>query len=316
MDLGRLRALRELALRKTMAAAAEALSVSPSAISQQISQLEQEAGLKLVKRRGRGVTLTPAGHMLVKHAERIIAVLQEAKTDLAEMKRTVAGELRVTAFPSAASALIPMTIRELGRLHSRLHILFHEMEPTESLLALRAWRTDVALIDNLTVSVDLQQLNIETIDLIEDSLYAILPASHALAAKPTIGLPELRNERWVLDTASHAYSEFVIRECQAHGFEPLINAYCNGIDVMLALIEVACSISVLPGFRLRRYSGDFVVRRIVPDIQRKILIAFRRGEHRHPAIQAFTTQLLKSAAALNDSGDQACQPLRVGTHSQ
>lgn len=311
MDLGRLRSLRELALRKTMAAAADALSVSPSAISQQISQLEQEAGVELVERRGRGVTLTSAGRTLVAHAERIIAVLEEAKTDLAEMKRIVAGELRVTAFPSVASALIPTTIRELGRRHPRLQILFHEMEPTESVLALRAWQTDLALIDDLTVPADLQEVNVETVELIDDSLYAILPSSHPLAAKPAIELRELRNERWVLDTASHAYSEVVIRQCRAHGFEPLINAYCNGIDVMLALIEVACSISVLPGFRLRRYAGNFAVRRIDPEIRRKIMIAFRRGERRNPAIDAFTTQLLESAAGLKDSSDPACPPLRT-----
>src|SRR3546814_18600177 len=82
MDLGRLRSLRELALRKTMASAADALSVSHSAVSQQIRQLAQEAGLELVERRGRGVNLRPPGRMLINHAERLIAVLAEAQTEV------------------------------------------------------------------------------------------------------------------------------------------------------------------------------------------------------------------------------------------
>ena len=69
MDLARLRALRELSIRKTMAAVAEALYISPSAVSQQIALLEQEVGLDLIERRGRGVELTPAGKQLVARAE-------------------------------------------------------------------------------------------------------------------------------------------------------------------------------------------------------------------------------------------------------
>ena len=81
MDFARLRTLRELSLRKTMAAVAEALLISPSAVSQQIAQLEDETGVELVERRGRGVRLTPAGQRLADHAGRVIGVLEEAKTD-------------------------------------------------------------------------------------------------------------------------------------------------------------------------------------------------------------------------------------------
>lgn len=105
MDLTRLRTLRELSVRGTMAAVAEALGISPSAVSQQIALLEAELGIALVERRGRGVHLTPAGARLVLHAETVIGVIEEARTDIAELKRTVAGELRVSAFPSVAAAL-------------------------------------------------------------------------------------------------------------------------------------------------------------------------------------------------------------------
>jgi DNA-binding transcriptional LysR family regulator len=184
------------------------------------------------------------------------------------------------------------------------------MEPTEGLSALRAWQTDIALIDDITVPRDLSEMNVETIELIEDSLYAILPASHPLSKRSSIKLRELKDEPWVLDTASHVYSEVIVRECRAQGFDPMINAYCNGIDVMIALIEVASSISVLPGFRLRRYSGEFVVKKISPDLRRTILVAFRRGERRNPAIGAFTGQLLDSAARLRETGEGRSTPLR------
>jgi len=88
-----------------MAAVAEALFLTPSAVSQQIAQLEEEAGVKLIERQGRGVRLTKAGEVLVEHTERMLLVLDEAKSDLAQIKREVAGVIRVAAFPTVAAAL-------------------------------------------------------------------------------------------------------------------------------------------------------------------------------------------------------------------
>lgn len=170
MDVARLRTLRELAMRQTMAAVAEALRVSPSAVSQQIAQLEAEAGLRLIERRGRRVRLTQAGQRLVAHAERIIAALEDAKTDLAELKQAVAGELRVAAFSSVAAALIPQVMKALERRHAQLTIVLEEMEPVDSLAALRAWQTDVALVDDLTVPPNTAGPNIERVPILEDLL--------------------------------------------------------------------------------------------------------------------------------------------------
>jgi len=124
MDLGRLRTLRELSVRKTMAAVAEALHISPSAVSQQLALLEEEVGIVLIERRGRGVTLTLAGARLVERAERILIELESARADIAELKKIISGELRIAAFPSVAAALVAGTVHELHRLHPRLTVLF------------------------------------------------------------------------------------------------------------------------------------------------------------------------------------------------
>lgn len=287
MDLSRLRALRELSKRKTMAAVADAMFVSASAVSQQISQLEDEAGIRLIERRGRGVRLTPAGERLVAHAERIMGILEEAKTDLAELRKVVAGELRVAAFPSVASTLIPPTMRALEREYPRLRVVLNAMEPIEGLAALRAWQTDIAIIDDITVDAGGLDRNIETKYLCDDRLFAILPAHHPLAGQDHIHLAELRNSKWALDVASNKYSAVIVNECRAAGFEPIINGYCNGFEVVIALIEAGCSVSVMPGLRLKGFKGDVVATPIVPELQRRISAAVRRGETRNPAIEAF-----------------------------
>lgn len=291
MDLARLRTLRELAVRKTMAAVSEAMLVSPSAVSQQIAQLEAEAGATLVERRGRGVALTPAGERLVIHAEKIIGILEEAKTDIAELKRTVAGQLRLAAFPSVAAILIPHAIKDLEREHPQLRLFFGEREPTEGLAALRAWDVDVALIDDITVSGELMLANVETMPIIEDVLCAMLPADHPLARQETVSVADLRHERWAMDTVSNAYTRLIVEQCRAAGFEPDINGDCDNFEIVRALVEAGCSVSIMPGLRLRRTDGSIVGKKILPEIRRHIFAAYRQGEIRNPAIAACVRQL-------------------------
>ena len=291
MDLARLRALRELSVRKTMAAVAEALLISPSAVSQQIALLEDEVGIALIERRGRGVNLTLAGQKLVERAERIIAEVESARADLAELKQVIAGELRVAAFPSVAAALIPATVYAILLLHPHLTILFDEMEPAESLPALRSWQTDIAIIDDLNVPTGALDPNVETIPLMDDVFNVMVSKDHPLAERSTVTLHELRDERWAIDTASDAYTRMLTEACQSAGFSPRIVARCKGFEVTIALIRKGCGISMLPGLRASYDLEDVWVCKVVPEIRRKISLAFRRGEKRSPALQAFITQI-------------------------
>jgi DNA-binding transcriptional LysR family regulator len=297
MDVARLRTLRELSLRQTMAAVAEALRISPSAVSQQIAQLEAEAGLRLIERRGRRVRLTEAGQRLVGHAERILAALEQAKADLAALKQVVAGELRVVAFSSVAAALLPQAMKALERRHPRLAVVLEELEPVDSVAALRAWQADVALIDDLTLPAGAPEPNIERLAILEDALYAVVPNAHPLAARSRIAIADLRDERWAMDTAFNTYSDVIIRACRAAGFEPIVNGRCGGFEVVQPLIEHGCSVAILPGLRVHQRSGKFCVRKLMPEIRRRIFVAFRRGERKHPGIAAFLEQLQRSAKA-------------------
>ena len=299
MDIVRLRALRELAVRKTMAAVAEALHISPSAVSQQIAQLEDEAGIQLIERHGRGVKLTPAGQKLVSHAETIIGVLQNAKTDLAELKREVTGDLHLAAFPSVAALLGPSSMKSLAKAYPRLTVILEELEPDEALAALRSWQCDVALVDDLTVLNREQEENIEIKQIAQDILYVLLPASHPLTEQLEVQIEDLRAERWALDTASSVYTEVIVRKCRDAGFDPQINGACGSFETVLALIEAGCSVSILPGMRMlhaRKYGQGVEFRKLVPEVRRKIFVAYRRGELRSPKVAALLKALQETAA--------------------
>lgn len=279
-----------------MAAVADAMRLSPSAVSQQIAQLEAEVGIALIERRGRGVRLTAAGLQLASHADRIVTIVEGAKADLAELKRVVAGELRIAAFPSVAAALLPQTIRALERSHPQLSITFEELEPTESLLALRAWQTDAAIIDDLNVPPGAIDANIETLPVIQDVFHVMLPKSHRLAGRATITMKDLRAEKWAIDTASNTYTQMLVDACQKVGFTPDIIARSKGLEVTLSLVRGGCAIAISPGLRANNDLHDVRVKKLAPEIRRKISIAFRRSERHRPTLAAFLRQIELSAA--------------------
>ncbi|MDA8456751.1 LysR substrate-binding domain-containing protein [Acidovorax sp. GBBC 3334] len=298
MDMTRLRALRELARCGTMAAAAEALALTPSAVSQQIAQLEAEAGLALTERQGRGVRLTPGGEALVRHAERLMAVLDEAKSELALLRREIAGELRVAAFPSIASALLPGTIQALRAAYPRLRLAVEEMEPDDGLVALGAWRADIALIDHLALRMDRRQGGFGFVPLAQDSLHVLLPDTHPLAGRPWLGVADLRHESWAMDAASSSFGEFVRQRCLEAGFEPRMDVRASGFEVVSAMVAAGCAVTVVPGLRLLRPLAGTRAVPLRPDGGREISVAYRRGERAHPAVTVFIDEIVRAAARL------------------
>lgn len=298
MDIARLKALRELSIRQTMAAVAEALNLTPSAVSQQITQLEEEVGVPLTERRGRGVKLTHAGEVLVSHMERIMGVLDEANSELALIRKEIAGTLRIAAFATAAAALLPPVLQVLRKSYPRLQIIIIEMEPSEGLAALGSWNTDLAIVDDLSVRLARMEKTVQKVRLIDDELKVVMAKSHHLAVKPSIVLSELKDEEWAMDSATSFYGEFVMNLCRQAGFTPQVNAACRGSEIIAAMVASGCSVSIIPGLRLGQISQQLVARPLRPAVTRRISVAFRQGERSHPAIKVFVEQLLRTAQAM------------------
>ena len=146
LDVRRLRLLRELNHRGTIAAVAQALAFSPSAVSQQLAVLEREAGMPLLERTGRRVRLTPAGLNLAHHAEAVLERLEQATAELADARQGLAGPLRIGTFPTAARSILPAALTVLARRHPSLEPMVSEIDPAAMADALRAGELEVALI--------------------------------------------------------------------------------------------------------------------------------------------------------------------------
>src|SRR5215472_694538 len=146
LNVGRLRVLKEVAQRGSFSAAADALSYTQSAVSQQVATLEAEAGLTLLERHPRGVSLTAAGQTLVGHAEGILARLEAAQAALSAIAGLRGGRLRMASFPTAGATLMPLAIATFRASYPQVELTLAEGEPDEILPRLRAGELDLALL--------------------------------------------------------------------------------------------------------------------------------------------------------------------------
>jgi DNA-binding transcriptional LysR family regulator len=144
LDVRRLRLLRELKIRGTLAAVAEALSFSPSSISQQLAVLELEAGVPLLVRSGRRVQLTPQAEILVHHTDHLLERLELMETDLLSSLTAVSGTVKMAVFQSAALGIIPQALTLLGQEFPQLRVEITQREPESALF--EVWARDFDLV--------------------------------------------------------------------------------------------------------------------------------------------------------------------------
>jgi DNA-binding transcriptional LysR family regulator len=217
LDVRRLLVLRAVARHGSLAAAARSLGYTQPAVSHQIHRLEQEAGLRLLARQGRGVRLTDAGRALAARAEAIAAELSAAETELAAAGRDQAGHLRIAALPSANAGLVPQALTELRARHPEIAVSLVEAGPGESWALLRRAECDLAVTFDHPILPKQPQADVAVVPLLDDRLLVILPAAHPLAGAKELTLDRLSDEPWILST--HCQAEMQLA-CTAAGFTP------------------------------------------------------------------------------------------------
>jgi DNA-binding transcriptional LysR family regulator len=285
LDVRRMRVLREVAVRGSFSAAAEALSFTQSAVSQQIAALEREAGTTLVQRNARGVRLTDAGEALVRHAEAIMARLAEAEAELEAIAGLRGGRLRMATFESAASTLMPLAIAAFRRRHPAVELSMTLAEPEDSVPLLRSGDLDLAIVFDTgavphTDSVDRRHL-------FEDPMYLALPSDHPLAHRRRVRLEDLAGEAWVAGSSGCECNRLISRACAAAGFEPRIAFETDDYGAMQGFVAAGVGVSLIAELGLGTVRDDIVVRDLGRETPvRQIYAATLADGYRAPATQA------------------------------
>ena len=296
LGVWRLQLLREVARRGTIKAAAAAMDVTPSAVSQQLRILEAEAGIPLLERHGRHVRLTDAGQRLVRHADAITTAIAAAESDLASARDGVTGTLRVAAFPTAARAILPTAIVRLGARHPDVRVNLRDLETRESLVALAGDEVDVAVVDEYDEVTRIRDRGLDLVPLATDPIHVAIPLDRGTRVGRAVALEDLRDEAWIMDTEASSIHQAVTRACAAAGFEPVTRANCKDYGVIIALVEAGLGIAMLPGLAFRDRAIRATVLPIDPPLERRLSVAVKPERRGHPAIAAMVDELRAAGA--------------------
>src|SRR3954454_870244 len=299
LDVRRMRVLREVAVRGSFSAAAEALSFTQSAVSQQIAALEREAGTVLVQRNARGVRLTEAGEALVRHAEVILARLGEAEAELEAIAGLRGGRLRLAAFESAASTLMPLAIAAFRAEHPGVELSLILSEPDESEPLLKSGELDLALGFDARLRTDVD--GIARTHLISDPMFLVLPADHPLARKRNLRLADLADDAWIAATRDCECNRLINRACAVAGFEPRIAFETDDYTAMQGFVAAGVGVSLIAALGLTSIRDDIVVRSLGRETPvREVYAATLADTHRTPATLAML-EIMTSVAERHET---------------
>jgi molybdate transport repressor ModE-like protein len=286
LNVNRMRVLREVAARGSISAAAEALYMSPSAVSQQMSTLEREAGVDLLEREGRGVRLTPAGERLVQYANRVLAVLEEAQADVDAVAHGVAGRVHTSAFPTAARALLVPALSRLKAAYPRLQLKMVDLEPEDSIPLLRVGDLDILITYEFEMMPVRQEPGLERVPLLSEPMAIALPVSHPLAAGP-VGVADFKDEQWIVGRDGSPFLEVQVRVANQAGYQPHVDLHSNDYQVILAAVEAGLGVALVPPMaRFADYPGVAFRQPADIEIRRQVNAVIRRGSRKSPAVAA------------------------------
>lgn len=308
ISLERLRSLHAVATHGTLHAAAEAMNVTPSAISQQIAKLEDEVGEPLLERRGRGVALTDAGQVLTGHAERVFSMLRQAEADLDARRAVVAGELRVGAFATAIRGLAPGAMRTLAREHPRLQVRLQEMEPLDAIALVVRGDIDLALAQDWANQPLPIPEGLARAPVFDDVADIALCCNHPLAGQASVTLGDLAGDAWISWQDGSICHDWLMLTLRAQGREPRVHHSALEYATQLSLVGAGLGAAVLPRLGRGAVPDEVRIVSVVPALTRHVYALWRADASRRTAILA-AVDALRRAGEQHDGGPAQTSPL-------
>jgi DNA-binding transcriptional LysR family regulator len=293
LDVRRMRVLREVAVQGSFSAAAEALSFTQSAVSQQIAALEREAGTVLVQRGARGVRLTEAGEALVRHTDAILSRLADAEAELEAIAGLKGGRLRMASFESAGATLMPLAIAQFRERHPAIELTMVMGEPEQTEPQLKSGELDLVVGFGSRLAED---DGIERRFLIEDPMFLVLPADHPLGGKRNLRLADLADEAWIGGAPDCECNRLIYSACTRAGYSPRMAFETDDYAAMQGFVAAGVGVSLIAELGLTTIRDDILVRDLGRDTPVRNIYAAAAGGYRTPATTAMLEVLADVAA--------------------
>jgi DNA-binding transcriptional LysR family regulator len=301
INASHLRVLRALRERGTVTAAAAAVHLTPSAVSQQLRALSQSLGVPLTERNGRRVRLTPQALLVLRHAEEIAAQFERVQADLAAFRAGAAGRVAIASFASAIEPLVVPMLRQLAKERPQLEPTVVEAEPPDAFRSLDNGTLDILITVDYSDGPTHGDPRYHRVDLLRDPLVALLPKSHPLAGRQKVRVGELARDAWVMGNAGHPCVDVTIAAQATAGFTATVSHRANDWLAAAALVAGGLGIAFVPRLAMRNIATKRLsVAAIAPPIARNIYAAVRNGSENSPHIATVLDALRITAESLRE----------------
>ncbi|WP_405926371.1 LysR family transcriptional regulator [Streptomyces sp. NBC_00035] len=299
LNLERLRTLDALARHGSVSGAADGLHVTTSAVSQQMSKLEREVGQQLLAKNGRGVRLTDAGRLLADHAARILSQVELAQSDLEAQRGQVVGELRLSAFPTAARGLFPTVLAALRADHPGLRLRSCELEPEAGVAGVVRGDLDLAVVlDWYDKPMPLPDGLVKAA-ILDDPADVAMPVGHRLAGRAEVDLGEFADDEWITWGEGEFCHEWLMFTLRSKGIEPHIAHRAAETHTQLGLVAAGLGVCVAPLLGRHPMPEGVVTVPLRQRVRRHVYVVWRADADRRPSIRAAVEALRRAGKAVS-----------------
>ncbi|MEU2240301.1 LysR family transcriptional regulator [Streptomyces sp. NPDC018338] len=302
-DLRKLRVLRELSERGTVSAAAQALHLTPQAVSQQISALARELGVPLTEPSGRRLRLTGEARIVLRHADAVFTQVERMRAELAAHRSGERGDVAVAGFSTTLSALILPAVARLRETRPLLRTSLAEVDPPESFALLHRGQTDVVISADTALHPGPAgedgrlDARFHRVALCEDPFDIALPDGHPLLDSPRLVLADLAQETWIFATTGMCH-DIGVAACAAAGFTPRASHAIGDWDATLAAVRLGLGVALVPRTARPAPRPEVTVRAFSEGApSRTVFAAVREGSQTSPEIAAVLDALRTVARA-------------------
>ena len=294
LDVRKLRLLRELAIRGTITRVAEALSFSPSSVSQQLAALERESGVKLLRKAGRRVQLTPQAELLAARTADLLDLLEQAESELDASLETVTGAVRIAVFQSAAHAIVPGALSILSAEYPDLRVEVTERAPERGLFEVSARDFDLVIAEQYPGSTLALRADLDRVELVTDAIHLATPPS-APGRALIRDLRDAAERPWVMEPEGTASRTWAVQLCRSAGFEPDVRFETADLIAHIRLIGSGNAVGLLPDLVWAGDAPSVALAELPGSPRRTIFTSSRRSSSARPGVLACRDALTRAA---------------------
>ncbi|MEU5770609.1 LysR family transcriptional regulator [Streptomyces asoensis] len=305
LNLERLRTLDALARHGSVSGAALGLHITTSAVSQQMAKLEREVGQQLLAKHGRGVRLTDAGRLLADHASRILSQVELAQADLEAQRGQVAGELRLSAFPTAARGLFPVALAELRKAHPGLRLRTCELEPERGVAGVVRGDLDLAVVLDWYNKPMPVPDGLVKAPVLDDPADVAMPARHPLAGRAEVDLGEFAEDEWITWGEGEFCHEWLMFTLRSRGVEPIVGHRAAETHTQLGLVAAGLGVCIAPLLGRHPVPEGVVTVPLRQRVRRHVYVVWRADADRRPSIRAAVEALEAAGRSVGTSAGTA-----------